>query len=87
MKEFYLEMANSRETQLKLAQVGYARKCHEIGTKLLSCTVSESYQLVRDLNEVSKAYKELEDDYKELMKRYSEEALHDADLKEVKKNA
>jgi hypothetical protein len=70
-----------------MARVGYTKICHEIGSKLLNCTVSESYRFITDLNEASKAYKELEDDCKNLMKRYQEEALHDADLKEAKKNA
>lgn len=75
MKEFYLEMANTKETQLNMARIGYAKKCHEIASKLMSCTVNESYQLIKDLNEVSSAYKDLENEYNSLIKRYQEEAL------------
>ena len=75
MKEFYLELANVKETQLDMARVGYAKKCHEIASKLMSCTVNESYQLIKELKEASSAYRQLEDEYKSLIKRYQEEAL------------
>lgn len=77
MKDFYLEMANVKEAQLKMAGVGYAKLCHEIGQKLITCTLKESYQLIKDLNEASEAYKRLEDDYKSLVKKYQEEALYE----------
>lgn len=86
MKEFYLEMANTKETQLNMARVGYAKKCHDIGSKLLSCTVKESHQLIEELHEASSAYKELERDYNNLIKRYQEEALKDLNDTEGKEN-
>lgn len=87
MKEFYLELANVKETQLDMARVGYAKKCHDIGSKLLTCTEKESHQLIEELNEASKAYKELESEYKSLIKRYQTEALKDLNEKEEKENA
>ena len=85
MKEFYLELANTKEAQLNMASVGYAKICHEIGHKLLTCTLKESYQLIKDLSEASEAYKRLEDDYKSLVKKYQDEALFE--VKEDKDNA
>ena len=85
MKEYYLELANIKEAQLNMANVGYAKICHEIGNKLLTCTLKESYQLIKELNEASEAYKRLEDDYKSLVKKYQEEALYE--VKEDKTNA
>ena len=84
MKQFFLELANTKETQLDMARVGYAKKCHEIASKLLSCTVKESYQLIKELNEASSAYKQLEDEYEHLIKRYQEEALKGTNDKEEK---
>lgn len=75
MKQYYLEQANTKETQLDMARIGYAKKCHEIASKLMSCTVTESYQLIKELSEVSNAYRELEDEYKYAVKRYQEVAL------------
>lgn len=75
MKQFYLEMANTKETQLNMARVGFAKKCHEIGSKLMSCTEKESHQLIEELNEASKAYKELESEHKRAVESYQEEAL------------
>lgn len=74
MKEFYFEMAETKKNQLDMARIGYARKCHEIASKLMSCTVSESYQLIKELDDVSYAYKDLENEYNNLVKRYQEEA-------------
>lgn len=75
MKRYYLELANTKETQLNMARVGYAKKCHEIGSKLMSCTVTESYQLIKDLSEASNAYRELEGEHKRAVENYQEEAL------------
>lgn len=75
MKQFYLELANVKETQLNMARVGYARKCHEIGSKLMTCTEKESHQLIEELNEASSAYKQLDNEYKALVKKYQEETL------------
>ena len=87
MKEFYLELANTKETQLNMARVGYAKKCHDIGSKLMSCTEKESHQLIEELAEASKAYKDLEHEYKSLIKRYQNEALKDLNETEEKENA
>lgn len=84
MKQFYLELANTKETQLNMARVGYAKKCHEIASKLMTCTVQESYQLIKDLDEASYAYTQLEEEYKCLIKRYQEEALKEINNKEEK---
>ena len=83
-------MANTKETQLNMARVGYARKCHEIGSKLMTCTEKESHQLIEELNEASSAFKQLEDEYKSYIKKYQEETLKEinntnekADAKEL----
>lgn len=81
MKQYYLEKANLRETQLNMATVGYAKKCHEIANKLMTCTVHESYQLIKEISEVSDAYKQLEEDYMDYVKKYQEEALKDLNEK------
>lgn len=86
MKQFYLELANTKEAQLNMASVGYAKICHEIGQKLLTCTLKESYQLIKDISEASEAYKVLEDDYKSLVKKYQEEALKGINDKEAVQN-
>ena len=86
MKEFYLKMANTKETQLNMARVGYAKKCHDIGANLLTCTEKESHQLIEELHEASTAYKELERDYNNMIKRYQDEALKDLNDTEVKEN-
>ena len=87
MKQYYLEQANTKETQLDMARIGYAKKCHEIASKLMSCTVTESYQLIKELSEASNAYRELEDEHKYAVKRYQEVALKDVNGKEEKENA
>lgn len=82
MKQYYLERANTRETQLNMARIGYAKKCHEIGSKLMSCTEKEAHQLIEELNEASRAYRDLEDEYKYAIERYQEEALKGTEDKE-----
>ena len=86
MKQFYLEMAETKQIQLDMARVGYARKCHEIASKLMSCTVNESYPLIKELNETSSAYRQLEVDYENLMKRYQEEVIKEVNDKEEKED-
>lgn len=87
MKQFYLERANTRETQLNMARIGYAKKCHEIGSKLMSCTVKEAHQLIEELNEASRAYRELENEHRYAIERYQEEALKGINEKEEKEDA
>ena len=87
MKEFYLEMANTKETQLNMARIGYAKKCHEIASSLMTCTEKESHLLIEELGEASKAYKELEREYNNLLKRYQEEALKGTNDKVDKESA
>lgn len=75
MKEFYLELAQEKELQLKMATIGYEKRCREIASKLMTCGLSESYCLIRELHEICEAFKDLEGEHNNLVKRYQEEAL------------
>lgn len=87
MKRFYLERANLKEEQLKMAQVGYISRIRSLGAALTSCTVKESYEISKQLTELVEAYRGLENEYNSLVKRYQEEALKDVNEKEVRANA
>lgn len=78
MKQFYLERTNLKENQLKMARVGYLSRIRDLGTQLVSCTVKESYEILKQLTETVEAYKELENEYSFTLERYQEEALKGA---------
>ena len=84
MKQFYLEQSNIKETQLKMAKVGYLSRIRELGLKLTACTVKESYEISKELAELGKAYQELEGEYDYNVKHYQEEALKGVNDKEEK---
>lgn len=85
MKHFYLERTNIKENQLKMAKVGYLSRIRELGGKLLTCTVNESYVISKELAEAVESYKDLEKEYHWNIERYQEEALKE--VKEDKDNA
>lgn len=90
MKKYYLEQANIKENQLKMAKVGYLSRIRELGLKLESCTVKESYEISKELAELVECYKELESEYEWNVKRYQEVALkgvNEANVKEENVNA
>lgn len=83
MKLFYLEMANIKENQLKMAKVGYLSRIRELGAQLVSCSVKESYEISKQLAEVVEAYRGLENEHNSLVKRYQEEALKGVNEREA----
>ena len=87
MKQFYLERTKIKENQIKMAKVGYLRRIRELGGKLLTCTVKESYVIAKELAEAVECYKDLEKEYEWNIKRYQEEALKGVSDKEEKKDA
>ena len=87
MKQYYLEQANTKETQLKMAKVGYLSRIRELGLKLASCTVKESYEISKELTELVEAYQELEGEYDYNVKHYQEVALKGINDKEEKADA
>lgn len=87
MKQFYLKMANTKETQLKMAKVGYLARIRDLADQLMSCTVKESYEISKQLSEAVEAYRSLEDEHESYIKLYQEEALKGAVVKEEKVNA
>jgi hypothetical protein len=82
MKQYYLEKANVKETQLKMAKVGYLSRIRDIGSQLVSCTVKESYGIAKQLAEVVECFRSLEDEYKYNIKMYQEVALKEINKKE-----
>lgn len=84
MKKYYLERVNLKENQLKMAKVGYLSRIRELGGKLLTCTVNESYEISKELAEAVECYKDLEEEYKWNLERYQEEALKGTNNKEEK---
>ena len=87
MKEFFLKHANIKETQLKMAKVGYLSRIRELGCKLTSCTVKESYEIAKELAEAVECYRSLESEYENYIERYREEALKGINNKEEKVDA
>lgn len=87
MKRFYLELANIKENQLNMAKVGYISLIRELGSKLISCTVKESYEISKQLAEAVEALRHLEDEYARHVKEYQEEALKGTSEKAEKENA
>ena len=87
MKEFFLKHANIKETQLKMAKVGYLSRIRELGCKLTSCTVKESYEIAKELAEAVECFRSLEDEYEYNIKMYQEEALKGINDKGEKANA
>lgn len=81
MKEYYLELANIKEAQLNMASVGYLRRIRELGSKLLTCTVNESYEIAKELAEAVEGYKDLEKEYHWNIERYQEEVLKEVNVK------
>ena len=79
MKQFYLKMVNTKETQLKMAKVGYLTRIRELADLLMSCTVKESYEISKQLSEAVEAYRSLEDEHDSYIKHYQEEALKGID--------
>lgn len=79
MKQFYLKMVNTKETQLKMAQIGYTERIKELALKLLDCSIKESYEISKQLSEAVEAYRSLEDEHESYIKHYQEEALKGID--------
>ena len=75
MKKYYLEKANQKEMQLQMAKVGYLSRIRELGSKLVTCTVKESYEISKQLAEAVECYKNLEEEYDWNLKMYQEAAL------------
>lgn len=75
MKEYYLSQISIKETQLKMAQIGYTEAIKGLALKLLDCSIKESYEISKQIAEAVAAYRELEKEHSWNLKRYQEEAL------------
>lgn len=75
MKESLLKETQIKEKQLELMKVGYIREIKDIGARLLTSTVKESYELNKRLCELVEAYKRAEAELKDSIEAYQAEAL------------